>query len=232
MGLSFADLRGEVVSNTGRTERLDYINKQINKGIEYFNRIWPWKQLHQVQALSVAANDLTVSLPSDFLWPQQLLLINGENSYQVALVAKSFMLARWSNVQSLGSGMPSIAYIDGRVLYFAPKAVQGYQFSLHYYRKMPALVDDADTILVDYLDEAVVAYATSKTFASVEQFDSAQSWSQIAQNEFLTAKDADGRSMGRLDIMQGTGGGEPTSMDPQHDPFVFNDPATANSSEW
>jgi hypothetical protein len=232
MGLSFADLRAEVVTNTGRTDRLDYINKQINKGIEYFNRLWPFKGLRQTTLISVVANDQSFSLPSDFLWIQQVLLLNGANSYQVDVRGKSFMLQRWPNARSTAFGLPAIGYIDGSLFYFVPVANQAYQFSVSYYRKMPLLVTDSDTILIDYLDEAVVAYATAKVFKSVEQFDSAQVWLQDAQGEFLAAKDADARAMGQMDVLQGTGSQSGSATDPQNNPFVFNDPTTSDSGGW
>lgn len=219
---TFLDIRNAVLSNTGRQDRVPYINRAINKALEVYGRAWPWKALRTVATVVINAGDLSVALPDDIGWVQQIQLINGVNSYSIEIKNKVFLLQKWPNPTASGSGFPAIGYLDGGLFYFAPKANTTYNLSVFYYKVLTPLVLDTDTIIVPNLDEAVVAYATAKTFASVEQFDSAQQWNQMAGIEFTTAKDADARNIGQVDTAQMTGGRGMVSANPQLDPFVFN----------
>lgn len=225
MSLTFAQLRQAVYDNTGRTDKQSTVDRGINLAIETIGKMHFFRQQHKIQSIGVNTDDQSFDTNTDFFQARGVTLLLGTLSNNLELLSWIEGTRLYPNISALGSGRPGIAWFDYSFsptkVMFAPKASQSYNFQLDYYRLIPSLVSDSDTILVPFIDEAVIAYATNYLFKAVENFSSASAWAQNFTLAYGMARDSDQKEPGISYTAQPHGSGVNTgTVDPWLDPFV------------
>lgn len=233
MTLNRGQLRQAVIDNTQRTDKVTVINSLINRGLkEIFDR-HDWRDLRREDDLPIAIDDLKVALPVDYhqLIEARVIDTTNNNSNSLRIMSKSVIVANLPDPSTINAGRPSIAYEEGRELFFIPKANLAYTIRVTISVDHIDLTADGDLPTVTDIDNAIISYVTAYLFDSIEDFQQGAIWRRLYERDILISRISDAKKLGMRQGHEGHHGhghgvgdhhGGFPSVTPWLDPFVHS----------
>lgn len=172
------EMVGLVVLNTRRSDKTVLAGSAIDLAL---NEIALRHEFHSLKAEAFASLTLgstTVTLPDNVYQIKKVVLQASSTSFahEVPLKLKSWVLERYPDLgEQLAVNLPAVVFREGTTLVFVPPATQDYTVRVTYRRLFPAIGDDDEPTDLT-LTNAIVAWATSYVFRSIEEFLSADRW--------------------------------------------------------
>lgn len=130
----------------------------LQEAIDLFSKRFPWSLNITDLPITIAENDTTISLPSDFILDYKNGIVLAEDAGRVYRRSLNSVLnAPVGTSASPNRGTPQIYAVQGTNIKFAPKAIKEFSATLHYYSLPTALTTSEipsfpdDYILVHYV---------------------------------------------------------------------------------
>ena len=117
----------------------------LQEALDLFAKRFPFSLNLTEASISIAENDTSFSVPSDFIIDYRNGLILAEDAGR--LTRRSLNTILHQTVGATSSpvrGVPSIYAVRGNTIKFAPKAQKAYSATLHYY-SLPTVIASGDT---------------------------------------------------------------------------------------
>jgi hypothetical protein len=182
-----------------------------------------WRDLREEAFVTATADQEWVQLASDVRRLSEVRWMDGLSSYKIIIRPKTFLVKMWPDFSAQASNKPRFGYLEGTLLYLLPPPNEALNIRYSYYKRHVGLSDDTTELTPSIIDEAVIAYATYRTFKSLQQHEDAVQW--FAD---FTAALKDAKAMDRHSAIekQATprGMGKPVHEDYYIDPFVKEPP--------
>lgn len=218
-----SQLRALVIDHTGRSDKTDLINSMLDEAVRKISSEHLWNDLVTELSTTLVAGTESITLDPTLRRLFEFRIMDGLSSYQLEIRPKTWVVTQWSDPAALAVGKPRYGYLQGTVLYLVPPPDLAYEVRYSYYRHHPRLTSDTSSVLIPQADEAVVAYATYRTFKSLQQHEDANLWFADYQELLMDAKRMD-RSSAVRHVAMPRGTGEPVPGDFWLDPFVKRTP--------
>lgn len=214
-----SEIRSQVVDNTGRSDKTTVINNMINAALAKVSAEYLWNDLLTEATAVLTIGTTTIALASDTRRLTEVRLMDGLSSYKISIREKSWVVRMYPDPTAFANAKPRFGYLEGIILTLVPPPDLAYTIRYSYYRVHPAFTDDVTNTLIPHADEAVIAWATYRTFKSIEAHEDAQQW--IADYALLIrdAKNVD-RTSAIQRVATARGIGDPVPQDYWIDPFV------------
>ncbi|KKM85135.1 hypothetical protein LCGC14_1292110 [marine sediment metagenome] len=195
--LTRASISTTVQAMTGRTDKADVIITAIDLALEEISNSHKWRGLKfEDQAVVTVASTQTVDLSS--LGIDQLIsvrLIQGsDSSYLLKYISEELFDKMLPDVTDLTESTPKFCYIKGDTLFLGPVPDAVYTLFVRYVKSMVA----GSANVIKGIDGAIIAFATSFVFASIEKEQLAAFWDRRYARALLLAHRADDRVEYRL----------------------------------
>jgi len=195
--LTRSQITTSIEALTGRTDKSAVIVTAIDLALEEISNSHQWRSLKfEDQTVQTVASTQTVDLSS--LGIDQLLsvrLIQGtDSSYVLKYISEELFDKLIPDVTDLTESTPKYCYIKGNILYLAPVPDTAYSLYIRYVKNMVAGAENT----IKGIEGAIIAYATSFVFDSVEKEQMATRWDKRFQRSLLFAIRADNRVHYRL----------------------------------
>lgn len=214
-----SEIRALVRDHTGRTDKDSLINSMINAALKKVSSEHIWRDLLTEAEVTMTPDQPFVDLVSTVRRLSEVRIINGLQSYKLVVRTKTFLVERWPDFGSQSSGKPRFGYLEGTRLHLVPAPDENLTLRYSYYARDTVFTDDTTELTIDITDEAVIAYATFRTFKSLQQHDDAAQWFLDYKEALKDAKTMDRSSAVELHgVPRGTDGKVPTEY--WLDPFV------------
>lgn len=217
---TLAGLRRLVQANIGfRTDRDDIIREALNLGIRDAFARHPFKLHVSTTDIALALDGSQVTLPADFSQLVELRIIDGTFSRPIEVRSKAVVMLTYPDVSadSTTAGYCEVAYEESGKLFFAPRSNKAVTVRLTYMPRTPTLTNDSDTLTVQGLDAALVAFATSHTMRSLGMFKEAVEFDRQYERHLAAAIQADNRKPALVNKLQRHPGPSPFYNTP--DPY-------------
>lgn len=218
-----SEIRALVIEHTNRGDKVDLINSMINVALKKVSSEHVWNDLLTEAVTNFTADSSVLALESDVRRLSEVRVIDGLSSYRLIIRPKKFLVKMYPDFESWSSTKPRFGYKEGTTLYVVPPPDQAYEVRYSYYRRQPNLTDDTTDIAATITDDCVVAYATYRTFKSVQQHEDAALWLADYVDLLDAAKKLD-RSAATEQIAQPRGVGEPVPEDYWVNPWIKETP--------
>lgn len=207
--MNFSDLQKRVRANhAGRTDKDDVIQFELNSGLKQICKRHRFKQMIFTQDMPITATVGTVTLPALSAAILELRLINGTQSYPLPLYPKQTVVEFFPNTDAWSTGYPIASYEETGSLYLAPRPTSAWVVRGTFKSNPAALVLPQDEPAVPDIEDALVAFATGKLFASVEKMDIGNYWNGIFEKALATLIEGDALKPGtELAMKQHNGNG-------------------------
>lgn len=217
--MTLTEITNACQDNTKRTDKGSVITTGINLALQRISALHPFRCLTRTDPLDVASGAISVAIPSTVVRMVKAYWILDTNSWAIEVRPREYVLTRYPNIDAtLSSSYPTMGYLEGNVLYLFPIPNADGIVKVTY-QYLPTLVNGTDTLPVALLDEAVIAYATSWCFKSVQLWQDAAMWEQLFTAAMQTAILAD-RDQSIIEFKKDLSGGVESSPDALHDPFA------------
>lgn len=193
MSKTFLQLQNLVLLNCNREDKADLIKEAINLALEEIVQISPWRELKIEYDVAIAEGSNAVAIPSQVTHVSQVRILNtdvpsivtsdSEPGQQLGYVVEIRSQKEVQNdnpdLNVASRGIPSTCFVSGGNIIFdvplnADKIVRMLADSF-----VPTLEDDDDPNPLPRTDNAVVAWATSYVFRSIEMFENSREWERI-----------------------------------------------------
>lgn len=116
----------------------------LQEGLDYFHKLWPFSADITSVAVSIAENDTTITVPSDFILDYKNGIILDDDAGRLRRKSLSKILGvPVGSSSSPNRGTPAWYAIRGTTIEFRPKANKAFTGNLWYY-KLPALLTSND----------------------------------------------------------------------------------------
>ncbi|MEK0324560.1 MAG: hypothetical protein QQN63_02555 [Nitrosopumilus sp.] len=214
-----ADIRNLVMLHTGRTDKASLINSMITAALKKVSSEHIWRDLLTEASVTMIVDGPSVTLASNMRRLSEVRVINGLNSYKLEIRPKAWLVQRWPDFTSLASSKPRMAYLEGLKLFLLPPSDEALIIKYSYYKRITDLTGDNTALEIDIVDEAVIAYATYRTFKSLQQHEDAVAWFADYKESIMNAKAMD-RSSAVEHVGTPRGEGGSIKSDYWIDPFV------------
>lgn len=223
MGMTLAQLRTLVQANVNRPDKTVVVDAGLNFGLDELTRRHTFKGRRSEVPVAIATGDTSVSVPEGMTNVSNLRLQNSDASVvsTICFKAKNVLLRQFpqltiANIQ----GMPAYAYEEAGQIFFFPEASQEYTLLVTGDSQGGFLAAETDTVGIDGIDEALVAYATAYVFRSIQQNEEAGIWGANFERLAVTAIRNDNRRSGEERQLEGfPGPPKGYNSDPTTDPF-------------
>lgn len=199
--------RTHVLANTKRTDKVAEINSALDLAVAEVSMQALWIDLLTPGTVTLLSGTSSIALASDVDRVSEIRVIDGLNSRPLIIRPKTWIVGRYPNIDSVSASKPSYGYLEGETLHVVPSANQDYEIRYTYCRPHPALAGDSDEILIRHGHLAVIAYATSWIFESLERSQDAATWEARYLRLLATAKKANNNSVITHIFDQGIGRG-------------------------
>lgn len=225
--MNLGELRTAVFDNTGRTDKTTVTDRAINLGIEDIVDSYQFRDLRVQRDVGIVVDQASIIIPTDYhqVVDARLIDTTNENSNPIRIKSKKVITDLIPNPDDLTAGRPSLAYEESGSLFLIPKSNGVFIIRLLLDLKPTTLVLVGDNPQVDRIDRAIIAYATSYVYDSVQQFQQAAVWTKRYNEALAKAILSDDRKPGKIDKAQEFHGhhghhGHHLSVTPWLDPFV------------
>lgn len=227
MALTKAQIRTIVRINIGnRTDQDTTIDNGIAAGVLDLCSQFEFRGMQSATTIAVVTNDLSKALPAGTYKVLNIVVRDGLNSWTIELRSKKWLLEQYPLPSALPAGRPAYCYEENGTLYFSSKFNAGFTIDVTL-MNYEAFVNDADTLLyLPQVDNALVSYATSYTFRSLQQFEEAATWDMQYQRELRIALRADRRNNGQ--VVSALPREPTTNWQNPYDPFVKESNSDSN----
>lgn len=224
MAKTRAQLRTSVEALVGRTDKTSVIDDALNFALQeaadqhYFSELWSQSDESIVQA----ANSVAFKAGSRDLLEARLIDSTNSSSWVILIVPKFQFVSSIPSIGDVDEGRPSVGYIEGETLHFAPPSDGTYVIRMTTIT-VPTFSSDSDTSSIKGIDEFLISYAAEYLFASIELPESAMLWSNKWKVVLSRAIRADKKNPSVQLIMQPHGSDNKLryiSGNPAQDPFV------------
>lgn len=217
--MTLTQIIGACQDNTKRADKGSVIQTGIDLALQRISALHPFRCLTLTAPLDVASGAVSVTIPSTVVRMIKAYWILNTNSWAIEVRPREYVLERYPNIDAtLSSSYPTMAYLEGNILYLYPIPNADGVIKVTY-QYLPTLVEGTDTLPVALLDEAIIAYATSWTFKSVQLWQDAAMWEQLFGAAIQTAILAD-KDQSIIEFKKDLSGGVSSSPDALHDPFA------------
>lgn len=210
-----------VIQATGRRDKVDLIRSAIDIAIQELSAQKNWLDLLSQASATLALGSPSVQLADDVARVTEVRLINGTLSYPIEIRPRTWIAKYYPSPASFSTTKPCYGYLQGTLLYVVPLPDAEYEVEYSYYPVHPDLEASTDEVQIRGADKAVMAYATSFVFDSIEKATEADRWYARYEKFLMSAKKLDqGNS---AVVLQATPrGSEPSTVRPDYwvDPFV------------
>lgn len=193
-----ASLRNIVLQNTNRKDKIDLINSAFDLALTEMAQQHDFHQNRLQAQIDMPIGSNTVTMPDDVFQVLNVRLVDTTssiNSRTIILEDKAVLTKQWPNLAVTIQSWPKYAFVDWEtnLLTFLPPTSQEWTATVEYFRLFPQFVNDLDAIGRN-LEAALIAYATSYIFKSIQMFQEATFWFTEYQRSLLLAIRADSRT--------------------------------------
>lgn len=222
-----SELREQVFLNTNRRDKTDVVNNALDLGLREIIRRINWKSQRVTVELPVEVGVSQVNLPDNcndvitvrvYETPDDTTDESQTSASNIEILTKRQILDYAPGLASDTSGKPAVAYIEANTLYFMPAASSPYTIEVTYHAIVDSFEDDDTETPVPAFENALIAWATSRTFMSVQLYTDSQAWMMEYERAFRHAQEADSKRGAQLTQLRGAqqvpSGGEPVPPDP------------------
>lgn len=216
--MNLSEIRDLVIEHTNRSDKATLIDSMINAALRKVSSEHTWRDLLEEADVTLIANQSFIALASNVKRLAQVSIIDGLSSYPLLVRPKKWIIDRWPDLDSQSPNRPCYGYLEGRTLYLMPPPNEAFTLRYSYYRRHDSLSSDTDELEFDHIDEAVIAYATYRTFKSLQQHEDAALWFADYKEVLKDAKKMD-HSPAVTRIADQRGRGEPVRSNYWLDPF-------------
>jgi len=130
----------------------------LQEALDIFAKRFPWSLNLTEASISIAENDTSFSVPSDFIIDYRNGVVLAEDARRLVRRSLNVILNQLVGTStSPVRGVPDMYAVRGSTIKFMPKAQKAYSATLHYY-SLPSTLDSGDTpffpddyILVHYV---------------------------------------------------------------------------------
>lgn len=171
-----AEIRNLVIDHTGRSDKASLINSMITAALKKVSSEGLWRDLLTEQSVSLIVGQAFIALVAGAQRVSEVRIIDGLSSYELEVRPKSYVTERWPDFDSFDNGRPYVAYIEGRFIHMVPAPDTAFTLKYSYYKRTADLADDTTSLEVTIFDEAVIAFATYRTFKSLQMHEDAALW--------------------------------------------------------
>lgn len=218
-----AQIRSLVIDHTGRSDKVTLIDSMITAALKKVSAEKNWRDLLTESSVTMTVGGETALLDTAMVRMIEARIIDGLSSYKLDIRTKSWLVQRWPDFSSLASSKPRYAYIEGNFLHLLPPPDEALTLKYSYYKRVTDLTDDTTELSIAILDEAIIAYATFRTFKSLQMYEDANQWFADYQTAIKDAKNMDRH--GAVE-QKGTprGEGRPVQENYYLNPFIKGSP--------
>lgn len=218
-----AEIRALVIDHTGRSDKAALIDSMINAALKKVSSEHIWRDLLTEANVTMIPGQAFVDLVSTLRRLSEVRIMDGLNSYKLIVRTKSFLVQRWPDFAVQANGKPRFGYLEGTRLHLVPAPDENLQLRYSYYARHADLTNDTTDITIDITDEAVIAYATFRTFKSLQQHEDAAQWFLDYEEAIKDAKDMDRSTAEELHGVP-RDSGDPVPTEYWLDPFMRRPP--------
>ena len=186
-----ADIRNLVIDHTGRPDKVSLINSMITAALKKVSSESLWRDLLVESSVSLIVGQDFIQLESGLRRLIEVRIIDGLNSYRLEIRLKSWLLQRWPDLASLADSRPRYGYLEVKKLFLVPPSDQTFTLKYSYVKRAADLTNDNTELDPDIFDEAIIAYATYRTFKSLQMHEDAVQWFADYREAVKDAKQMD-----------------------------------------
>ena len=214
-----AELQTIVETNVGRTDRTTTIQNGLNLGIRRYTTRHPFQELITLSSVTGSVSGVSIAIPSNTWRVIDLRVIDGTSSYRIPLINWREAMFKFPNVSACSSGKPTVGWVRDAIYFDVPLS-SAYVFSVLTWRYQGSYTGDSDSCLVSKLDEALVGYATSFAFRSLQLYTDSDQWLRLAEESYRQAYLSDASIVGQDLVFGWSADQGPISSSPQLDPLL------------
>ena len=214
-----ADIRNLVIDHTGRPDKVSLINSMITSALKKISSEMHWGDLLTETSVTLIPNQEFIAIGSNIHRITMVRIIDGLSSWELEVHSKKWILERWPDLASQFFSRPRFAYLENSRIYMVPGPSEDWVLKFSFYKRAADLSDDSTELFPEHIDEAVIAYATYRTFKSLQMHEDAIVWFADYREMIRDAKKMDHDS---VVTHQGTprGQGRPIAGNYYLDPFI------------
>ena len=214
-----ADIRNLVIDHTGASHKVSLINSMITAALKKVSSEMHWGDLLTEASFTLVPNQEWVAIGTNIHRIAEVRIIDGLSSWEVDVRTKVWVTERWPNISAESFTRPRYAYLENSRIYLMPGPSTNWKIKISYYKRVADLTNDTTALFPEHIDEAVIAYATYRTFKSLQQHEDAVTWFADYREAIKDAKNMDHDS---ATVLQGTPRGEGRAIRSNYDldPFV------------
>lgn len=188
----FSDLVTRVRANhAGRTDKDDVIKFELNSGLKQICKRHRFKQMIFDADMPITATVGSVQLPAASAQILELRLINGTQSYKLPLYPKQTVVDMFPNTDAWSTGYPIFSYEELGYVYMAPRPTSAWVVRGTFKMNPAPLVNTTDEPVVPDIEDALVAFATGKLYASIEKFTEGSYWNGMFEKALAALIEGD-----------------------------------------
>ncbi len=214
-----ADIRALVIDHTGASHKASLINSMITSALKKVSSEMHWGDLLTETSVTLIPNQEFIAIGSNVHRISEVRIIDGLSSWELEVRPKKWVLERWPDLASQFFSRPRFAYLENSRIYMMPGPSENWVLKFSNYGRLTDLSDDTTALFPEHVDEAVIAYATYRTFKSMQQHEDAVAWFADYREAIKDAKNMDHDPSV---THQGTprGEGRPIRANYNLDPFI------------
>lgn len=205
------EIKNVVLTHVNRDDKIDLIYTAIDLGLRQINQRWAFKQSRLAADTTVTQGQQSFSLPDNCLQIVGLRIkfdgtVTGAGVITVLpkhRVQQLYpRLADQPDDENLRTGRPIYAYEEMGQLFMIPSPANEYTIEVTYdvLETLDATSDSPSSV---NLDEALIAYATSYVYKSIQMLTDASYWDQQYERALAIAMRADDRKTAQHRQMRG-----------------------------
>lgn len=232
--MTLAELRQSVITNTRRSDKAADITGYINLAIKEIVQIEPFKDLRSETDIPLASGGNQIALPSSTAQVVEVRLLPDADDlaaasvttnpatlqpamigYVVYIMDQRTLQNRFPNLQLNTRGIPEYCFVTGSTITFVPPSNLDRTVRVLLDGYAPELVDDTDDNPLPSCDNAVIAWASARTFRSLQLWQDAAGWDAEYARAIRLARSEAHRRPGQIRQMRGAMGTRPRYVDPR-----------------
>ena len=214
-----ADIRNLVIDHTGRSDKASLINSMITAALKKVSSESLWRDLLVESTVTLIPDQNFIQLEPALRRLIEVRIIDGLNSYKLEIRLKSWLVERWPDLTSMFSNRPRYGYLEVKKLFLVPPSSTDWTLKYSYVKRAADLTDDITELIPDIWDEAIIAYATFRTFKSLQMHEDAIQWFADYREAVKDAKQMD-KSSAVESKATIRGGGSPIQANYDLNPFI------------
>lgn len=229
--MTLQELTNQIVGNTRRSDKAadGSITTYINLALKEIGQVEPFKLLRSEIDLPLDAGLNYVLLPATTVQVVEVRILpddlSAENSvstlspafigYEVHIMDQRTIQKRFPNLQLNSRGIPEYCFVNASRITFVPPCNLPYTVRVLMDGYIPEMNDPEDENPLPSCDNAVIAWATARTFKSIQLWDDASGWESEYKKALRLAIEENNRRSGQLRQMRGAQSTRSRYIDPR-----------------